>query len=159
MNLTALLLWGFAATTILTTMLRGSQALGLTRIDLPLVLGLVLHGRPRPRQGLWLLLSPAQRLAVRLCLLRVLPYFGYDSWWLGALMGAVHGLFVLIVVLPVLPGVHPRMATDAAGPEPTRELEPPGFLALNYGRRHAHWSRCIAHIVYGAILGLFLPMP
>ena len=36
--------------------------------------------------------------------------------------------------LPLIPGLHPRMASEYQGPTPTRQLEPPGFLALNYGR-------------------------
>jgi len=34
----------------------------------------------------------------------------------------------------MLPGLHLRMASEQRGPEPTRQLEPPGFLALNYAR-------------------------
>ena len=76
------------------------------------------------------------------------------NWWLGSSIGLVHGLFVLLVVMPTLPGFHPRMASELRGPEPTRQLEPPGFLALNYGRRTPVWL-IIAHLVYGAILGAF----
>ena len=39
MNLSSILLWGFAATAILTTMTAAAQALGLTRIDIPFILG------------------------------------------------------------------------------------------------------------------------
>jgi len=46
------------------------------------------------------------------------------------------------------------MATDARGPEPTRELEPPGFMALNYGRR-TPLVTLLAHVLFGAILGTF----
>jgi hypothetical protein len=66
----------------------------------------------------------------------------------------VHGLFVLLAVMPMLPGLHPRMASEQRGPEPTRQLEPPGFLALNYGRR-TPLSVIAAHLVYGTILGAF----
>ena len=46
------------------------------------------------------------------------------------------------------------MASEQHGPTPTRQLEPPGFLALNYGRR-TPISVLVAHLVYGAILGAF----
>ena len=58
------------------------------------------------------------------------------------------------LVLPSLPGVHPRMASDSTGPRPTRMLEPPGFLALNYGYR-TPMAVLIAHIAYGMVLGTF----
>jgi hypothetical protein len=46
------------------------------------------------------------------------------------------------------------MASEDQGPEPTRNLEPPGFLALNYGRR-TPLAAMLAHLVYGAVLGGF----
>jgi hypothetical protein len=50
------------------------------------------------------------------------------TWWLGAAMARVHALFVWLMVMPLLPGLHPSMASEQRGPEPTRLLEPPGFL-------------------------------
>ena len=46
------------------------------------------------------------------------------------------------------------MASELRGPEPTKALEPPGFLALNYGRR-TPLVTLVAHAVYGLILGAF----
>jgi hypothetical protein len=61
---------------------------------------------------------------------------------------------VLVVAMPALLAMHPRMANEQQGPTPTRQLEPPGFLALNYGRR-TPLSLILAHLVYGGILGAF----
>jgi hypothetical protein len=47
------------------------------------------------------------------------------------------------------------MATERAGPDVDARLEPPGPLALNYGRETPLVS-LVAHVVYGAILGGFL---
>ena len=80
------------------------------------------------------------------------PRSAVGAWWLGALIGLVHALFVLLVGLPMLPGLHPRMASEQRGPTPTRQLEPPGFFALNYGRR-TPLSVVLAHLLYGGILG------
>jgi len=60
--------------------------------------------------------------------------------------------------LPVMPGVHPRMASELRGPTVARQLEPPGFLALNYGAR-TPISVLIAHLAFGAILGGFYRPP
>jgi len=73
---------------------------------------------------------------------------------IGAIVGLVHGLFVLIVALPLLPGAHSRMASTYTGPHPTNALEPPGFMALNYGRTTPIVT-LLAHMVYGAIIGHF----
>lgn len=48
----------------------------------------------------------------------------------------------------------PRMASEDHGPTVVRQLEPPGFLALNYGVR-TPVSVVIAHLAFGAILGAF----
>jgi hypothetical protein len=76
------------------------------------------------------------------------------TWWFGALIGVMQGVIVVVAFLPLLPGVHPRMVSDFRGPEPTRLLEPPGFLATNYGRMTPVVT-IIAHAIYGAILGTF----
>ena len=66
----------------------------------------------------------------------------------------MHALIVLIAIMPLLPSVHPRMASEHRGPEPTRQLEPPGFMALNYGRQ-TPLITVAAHLLYGAVLGAF----
>lgn len=84
----------------------------------------------------------------------VFESWGRAVWWSGALLGLYHGLFVLVVITALLPSIHPRMAGKHHGPTPTRQLEPPGFMAINYGRRTPAVT-LFAHIVYGALLGAF----
>jgi hypothetical protein len=59
---------------------------------------------------------------------------------------------VLTAGMMLLPALHPRMATERHGPTATRQLEPPGFMALNYGYQ-TPISIFISHAVFGAILG------
>jgi hypothetical protein len=79
---------------------------------------------------------------------------GVFGWWAGALVGLVHGAFVLAVAMPALPGLHPRMAGATSGPTVTAPLEPPGFLARNYGIR-TPIATLVAHVVFGAVIGAF----
>jgi hypothetical protein len=46
------------------------------------------------------------------------------------------------------------MADEDEGPDPTPMLQPPGFMALNYGVRTPAVTLA-AHAVYGAIVGAF----
>lgn len=154
MNRQGILLWGFAATLTLTTLLRGSRGLGLTRMDIPFMLGtMATPDRSRANVigfGTHLLFGWLFASIYAL-------YFdalGRPRPWLGAAMGLFHGTFVLTVLLPLLPGLHPRMVSDFAGPEPTRQLEPPGFLGLNYGYQ-TPLATLLAHLLYGTILGTF----
>jgi hypothetical protein len=147
-------LWGFVGTLILTGLMSAGQGLGLSRMSLPYILGTMLTpDRDRAKlvgfgvhllNGWWLAFVYAA----------VFQSWRQATWWLGALTGLMHGIFVLLVVMPLLPGLHPRMASEQRGPEPTRQLEPPGFLALNYGRR-TPLALLLAHLAYGAILGAF----
>jgi uncharacterized membrane protein YagU involved in acid resistance len=154
MNVRGITLWGFVGTVVLTGLMAGCQALGLTRINLPFMLGtMATPDRDRAK-----LAGFAMHL-VNGWLFAGVYAAAFQSWrratwWLGAGIGLIHGLFVLVAAMPMLPGLHPRMASEQQGPTPTRQLEPPGFLALNYGRR-TPISVILAHLVYGAILGAF----
>ena len=154
MNLPSILIWGFAATIVLTGLTIAAQSLGLTRIDLPFIIGTMLTpNRDRAR-----VIGTAGHVVNGWIFAVVYALFFQQmrlaTWWLGALMGFVQGIFVVVAVLPVLPGMHPRMVSDFRGPEPTRLLEPPGFLAVNYGRA-TPWVLMLVHACYGLILGAF----
>jgi hypothetical protein len=77
----------------------------------------------------------------------------WPQWVVGACIGLAHATFVLAVAMPMLPGMHPRMASATRGATAKRRLEPPGFLALNYGAR-TPISILLAHLAFGTMLGL-----
>lgn len=154
MNLPSMLLWGFTGTVVLTTVMAGSQRLGLSRISLPFMLGTMFTASRDRAMVLGFLLQVLNGWVFALGYGLVFHDWGLATWWLGGLLGIIHGSAALVILMPMLPGIHPRMASEAQGPDPTRALEPPGFLALNYGRRTPIIT-LLAHIIYGAILGGF----
>ncbi|ALA59012.1 hypothetical protein [Nitrospira moscoviensis] len=154
MHVSEVLLWGLLATGLLTTLLRAGHALHLTRMDTTLLLGTMVTPNRDHAKVIGFAIHFFNGWWIALIYAAFFHGFGWTTWWLGALMGAAHTAFILVAVLPLLPGVHPRMASDCTGPEPTRLLEPPGFLALNYGYR-TPLAVLIAHIAYGAVLGGF----
>jgi len=78
---------------------------------------------------------------------------GWSTWWLGALLGAVHAVFLSTVVINVLlPVIHPMMGTPETAANEVALIEPPGFLMLNYGR-NTFLITLIAHMLYGAVVG------
>lgn len=150
----SILLWGVFATGVLTLILTGSQQLGWSRMSLPFMLGTIFSPRRR-----WAMMAGFGVHFVVGCAFAILYALVFESWeratwWLGGLLGIYHGLFMLVVAMWALPSLHPRMAGKHHGPTPTRQLEPPGFLALNYGRRTPLVS-LLAHIAYGVVLGAF----
>jgi hypothetical protein len=148
-------LFGLVATTILTAVMIVAQLTGLTRLDLPLLLGTIVTEDPdRARvSGFFIHLAIGQGFA-----------FGYaasfalldrSTWWLGGLFGLLHVAAALTVLVPLIAGVHPRIASARAGPSSTAALEPPGLLGLNYGRQTPIVA-IVAHLVYGIALGMLL---
>lgn len=148
------ILWGFVATMVLTTIMDGTQRLGITRINIPFILGTILTP-DRDRAKLYGIgIHVLNGLAFAFIYAAAFHSWGGATWWRGAIVGFVHASFVLVVVLPALPGLHHRMASEQHGPIAERQLEPPGFLGLHYGYR-TPLSVVVAHVVYGVILGSF----
>jgi hypothetical protein len=91
------------------------------------------------------------------CIIFSLRASGFTRGGSGPLAGLVHGVFLLVTALPLLPFVHPRMASEYHGATTIRQLEPPGFLAMNYGYG-TPLSTLLGQILYGATLGGFLQL-
>lgn len=155
MDWTGWALFGLLATAVLTAVMTAAQLAGLTRLDLPLVLGTLVTENPdRARAaGFGIHLVAGQAFGIGYLL--VFTLLGRATWWLGGLLGLLHVAVVLLVVLPLLPGVHPRMASHRAGPASRSVLEPPGLLALSYGGQTPAVA-ILAHLAYGCVLGLLL---
>jgi len=148
------LLWGFAATIVLTTIMAASQGLRLTRMSLPYLIGtMVTPDRDRAKIIGFLVHLADGWLFSAIYVLAFIAWGG-ATWWRGAIIGAVHGLFVVTAGMRMLPGLHPRMASEESGPTVVRQLEPPGFLGLHYGVRTPIFM-LLAHVVFGVILGAF----
>ena len=138
MSIWGALAGGFVGTLVLTTTLRAASELGLTRMDLPFLLGTAVTRIARgPRRSATCCTSPP----------------GWSSPWStsrssrhrpradGALGAAVRarctasfaGTALVNVLLPV---VHPRMGTPRAPPTAWPLLEPPGFMMLQLRPAH-----------------------
>jgi hypothetical protein len=148
-------LFGVVATTALTGVLIAAQMAGLTRLDIPLVLGTLVTDDPdRARvAGFFLHLGVGEGFALGYA--AAFALLGEASWWIGGLLGLLHGVVALTVIVPLLPGVHPRMASPRAGLRSSAALEPPGFLAVNYGPE-TPLVTLLAHVAFGCALGILL---
>ena len=154
MNLPSILLWGFAATVALTTTMSVSHGIGLTRMSIPFLLGTMLTPNRDRALVVGIAFHVVNGWLFALVYAALLEGMDSATWWLGTGIGLVHALFVLAVGMPLLPGFHPRMVSEYYGPTTNRRLQPPGFLALNYGTRTPIVA-IVAHMRYGAIIGGF----
>jgi uncharacterized membrane protein YagU involved in acid resistance len=152
MNWHSWLLWGFISTIVLTTLMAGSQGLGMTRMNIPYLLGTIFTPNRDRAKILGFLAHLFNGWIFSLIYVAAFELLDRATYWIGGLLGLLHALLVLFVIIPILPGMHPRMASDQQGPTVVRQLEPPGFLAWHYGMQ-TPISVTIAHIFYGIILG------
>jgi uncharacterized membrane protein YagU involved in acid resistance len=158
MNWGSWLLWGFVATLAMTTVMAGSQGLRLTRMNLPYMLGAMFTPSHDRAKLIGFGIHLINGWVFSLAYVAAFRLWGRATWWAGAAIGLVQAGFVLTEGMRLMPGLHPRMASEHEGPTVTRQLEPPGFLALNYGYQ-TPLSVLLAHLVYGAILGAFYSLP
>jgi hypothetical protein len=146
---------GAVGTVVLTSGLRFAQEAGLTRMDIPLLLGTIFTSKRRRASVAGYFAAYALGLAFSLVYAGVFEAVGHAGWLFGLALGAVHAAFVgsgLVNVL--LPAVHPRMGSPWSDADETPLLEPPGFMLFNYGRQTALVT-VVLHLAYGAIVGGF----
>ena len=148
-------IFGLIATAALTAVMIGAQLAGFTRLDLPLMLGTIVTPDPdRARvAGSFIHLVNGQGFALGYA--AVFAATGEATWWAGGLLGVLHGAVALLVIVPLLPGIHPHMASERAGLSSGAALEPPGLMGLNYGRE-TPLVTMLAHVAFGVSLGLLL---
>lgn len=148
-------IFGFVGTVVLTTVMVFAQLIGWTRMDIPMMLGTMFaRNVDRARLlGVFLHLAAGQVFA----LLYALSFWrlGRSGPVLGGLFGLLHGLAALTIIVPFLPAVHPRMASERSGPEMDAALEPPGLLGLNFGVT-TPLVALVAHVLFGITLGILL---
>ena len=145
---------GFLGTLVFSTLVKAASELSLTRMDLPLLLGTTVTDNRRKARAIGFFFHLTLGILFAIAYAGLFQIVGRSSWWLGALLGALHAIFTATVLVNVLlPIVHPRMATTETAANDIALIEPPGFLMLNYGRGTV-LVNLAAHIAYGAIVGL-----
>ena len=156
-EIASILIWGFAATAALSGVMFGAQRMGYSRLSIPFLIGTIFTGDRSAAHALGLVVYLLGGWLFAFVYYFIFASIGRAGWDLGLLIGAVHGAVLLVMLLPLLPYVHPRMASEYEGPIRGRRLQPPGFLALNYGYR-TPLTTIVAHALYGLILGAMVSL-
>ena len=151
MDILGLVVGALLGTLVMTALMEAAQAARLTRMSLPFMLGAVVSERRAVIRVAGSAIHLVDGLTFAFAYALLFESLGRSDWWIGAGAGALHGAFALVILLPVLQDIHPRMAAEDQGPDPTPMLQPPGFLALNYGTR-TPLVTLLSHVVYGAII-------
>lgn len=111
-------LFGLIATAALTAVMITAQLIGLTRLDLPLLLGTLVTENPDRAHvaGFFIHLGIGEGFALGYA--GTFALLDAATWWLGALLGLLQAAVALTVLVPLMAGVHPRIASSRAGPRP-----------------------------------------
>jgi hypothetical protein len=147
---------GVIGTLAMATIIKAASELGITRMDFALLLGTAFTDNRRTARAIGYVLYFVLGVAFAEAYAGFFDIIGHASWRLGALLGALHAIFTATVLVTVLlPVVHPRMATPDTAANEITLIEPPGFLMRNYGRS-TFIVTLVAHVVYGALVGLIV---
>lgn len=152
------LLSGFVATLVLTAISAGSQQLRLSRMSIPYLLGTMFTPGREKAKLVGFLVHLVNGQVFALLYFALFHALGGGGIWRGLVLGIGHAAIVLLIVVPLLPSVHPRMASEHQGPTVTRQLEPPGALALHYGATTPLFV-LLGHAAYGMLLGALYKLP
>ena len=147
-----MMLWGGIATAAMTGIMQGAQGFGFSRLSIPFMVGTIFLENRRLATILGVAIYVLGGWAFAFLYFLALTSLNLLTWWAGGLLGLVHGLVLLVAALPLFPYIHPRMASDFDAPVAKPLLEPPGFLALNYGGGTPA-TMLLAQGVYGMLIG------
>lgn len=146
------LVWGAIATLCMTSIMFASQKLGWSRMNWSLLVGSLFTGDRHGAATLGFVLNFFGGCLLAFLYFVMFALMGKANWWMGAIAGTLHGVLMLAVFLPLLSYGHPRLASEYDGASSRKRLEPPGFLALNYGSGTPAVT-LLAYGAYGIILG------
>src|SRR5438132_11950800 len=128
-----MIVWGALAggavgTVVLTSGLRLAQETGVTRMDLPLLLGTAFSEDRRRASVIGYALHFVNGLLFALVYAGIFAATGHAGWVFGLGLGFVHAPYAggpLITLLP--PAVHPRMVSPWSARSVPPLLAPPGL--------------------------------
>lgn len=162
-DLGAALLSGLVGTLVMTAMMTMSKAAGMSDMPpMPLVMGSMVDGDRRRALAMGTLAHYVVMGTVVFGLVYAALFtaFDNDAWWIGAVVGAVHGVLVGAIFMPMMPSMHPRMAavgevgstvdTDERGEVVIRS---PGFFGKDWGGMTPA-GLVMGHAVYGLVAAL-----
>lgn len=168
-DVVAALVGGLVATVVMSGMMTMATGAGLTAMPpMPLVVGSMMSGDRRTATGLGALLHYVVMGTVVFGLGygALFAAFHNDGWWVGALIGLVHGFVVGLVFMPMMPAMHSHMISELVAAGATTlpstvgtddhghvQLTAPGVLGRNWGTMTPA-GLVMGHVVYGVVLAL-----
>jgi uncharacterized membrane protein YagU involved in acid resistance len=153
---------GLAATIVMSAMMTAAAKMGLTKMPpMHLILGSMMTADSDQARRLGMMLHYIVMGTVVFGLAYAALFTAFDSASAvtGIVIGAVHGLILGGVAMPMMPAMHPRMSA-APGDVPVLTehmgevaLTTPGFFGIRWGGM-TPVGILVGHVVYGLVVAL-----
>lgn len=149
---------GFAATVGMTALMELGTAVGMTRMNMAVMLGSMFRRDADSARVLGAVLHFT--IGLGFGFLYAGAWWAFDpaienAWWLGLIFGAVHAL-VAMAVMPLMSAMHPRVrrAGNVGAPRAGEVVLPPfGFGGRGFGSM-TPVGILVGHLVFGLVWGL-----
>jgi hypothetical protein len=147
---------GGAATVVMTLLLQMGGWMGMTRMNMGLMLGSMFVGDPGRARAVGWTMHLVNGLVFGLLYAVVFwivdPESVSSAWWIGLLVSLAHGI-VALASMPIMSAVHPRVRAGDVGA--TGELTLPrfGFGGRGFGAG-TPVGILMGHLAFGLVWGL-----
>ncbi len=148
---------GGVGTAVMTVFMQMGAAMGMTQMNMPLMLGSMLTSDRRRATVFGWMLHALNGLVFGL--LYALVFWAVDpaslssAWWIGLLVGAGHGL-VALAAMPVMSAMHPRVHSGGVAPAGTGVALPQFGLGGRGFGAGTPVGILMGHLVFGLVWGL-----
>lgn len=147
---------GFAATLVMTPLMQMGAAMGMTRMNMTVMLGSMFRRDADSARRIGTALHFMNGIVFGLAY--ALVWWALDpaienAWWIGPIFGAVHSV-VAMVMMPVMSGMHPRVEGRGETTEGSDVVLPRfGFGGTGFGAM-TPVGVLMGHLVFGLVWGL-----
>lgn len=148
----ASLVAGGVATVVMTALMQMGRSMGMTSMEMPLMLGSMFRRDAAGARQLGWMLHAMNGFVFGLIYAAAwaaLDPAEADAWWVGLIFGAVHGTIVLFV-MPIMSAMHPRVHSGGAVRSEEVSMPPFGFGGAGFGRG-TPLGIMMGHLVFGLV--------
>lgn len=151
------LIAGLTGTVAMTAMMMMGKSVGMTSMDIALITGGMMTDDEAKARKIGMMLHIVMMGTIVFGIAYALLFQAFDSTSAatGLLIGAIHGVVVGAMAMPMMGAIHPRMQAAGQG----FHLASPGFMGVQYGKGtpaglvmgHAIYG-LVGALVYGALI-------
>ena len=145
------LIAGLTGTVAMTAMMMIGKSMGMTSMDIALITGGMMTDDEAKARKVGMMIHIVMMGTIVFGIAYTLLFRAFDSTSAatGLLIGAIHGIVVGAMAMPMMGVIHPRMQAAGQG----FHLDSPGFMGVQYGKGTPA-GLLMGHAIYGLVVAL-----